>query len=82
MRCGIGSWGGRRPSLAGYVTGTGPQSRAPAAGEPFMSPILYPPEYPSRKDFLEDYRRRTVWVPRYDRVVPRGAGPVRRPARG
>jgi hypothetical protein len=37
-----------------------------------MLPILYPPEYPSRNDFLEDYRRRTVWVrARYDRVVPR-----------
>jgi hypothetical protein len=27
-------------------------------------------EYPSRKDFLEDYRRRTAWVRAlYDRVV-------------
>jgi glutamine synthetase adenylyltransferase len=28
-------------------------------------------EYPSRKDFLDDYRRRTAWVRAlYDRVVP------------
>ena len=32
MRCGIGSWGGWRPSLAGYVTVTGPKPGAPAAG--------------------------------------------------
>ena len=29
-------------------------------------------DYPSRKDFLEDYQRRTAWVRAlYDRVVPR-----------
>ena len=29
-------------------------------------------DYPSRKEFLEDYRRRTAWVRAlYDRVVPR-----------
>jgi hypothetical protein len=29
-------------------------------------------DYPSRKEFLEDYRRRTTWVRAlYDRVVPR-----------
>jgi len=29
-------------------------------------------DYPSRKDFLDDYRRRAGWVRAlYDRVVPR-----------
>ena len=28
-------------------------------------------DYPSRKEFLEDYRRRTAWVRAlYDRIVP------------
>lgn len=31
-RCGIGSWGGECPGLAGYVTGTGRRPGAPAAG--------------------------------------------------
>ena len=31
MRCAVGSWGGRRPSLAGCVTVTGPKPGAPAA---------------------------------------------------
>jgi hypothetical protein len=31
-RCGIGSWGGRCPSLADYVTGTGPTDGTTAAG--------------------------------------------------
>jgi hypothetical protein len=30
--CGSGFWGGRRPSLGGYVTGTGPTRGVPAAG--------------------------------------------------
>ena len=31
-RCAVGSWGGPRPGLAGYVTVTGPKPGAPAAG--------------------------------------------------
>jgi hypothetical protein len=30
--CGIGSWGGRRPSLGGYVTGTGATDGVTATG--------------------------------------------------
>jgi hypothetical protein len=33
IRCGIGSWGGRRPSTAPYVTGTGPKDGATASGK-------------------------------------------------
>jgi hypothetical protein len=32
VHCGIGSWGGRCPSLAPYVTGTGAMDGATAAG--------------------------------------------------
>ena len=31
-RCGIGSWGGQRPSMGDYVTGVEPTDGAPAAG--------------------------------------------------
>ena len=43
MRCAVGSWGGQRPSLAGYVTVTGAKPGAPAAARrrrAFMLPIL------------------------------------------
>jgi len=32
VHCGIGSWGGQRPSLGGHVTGTGATKGVPAAG--------------------------------------------------
>jgi hypothetical protein len=31
VHCAVGAWGGRRPSLTGYVTVTGPQQGAPAS---------------------------------------------------
>jgi len=34
--------------------------------------LMLPLDYPSRKEFLEGYRRRPTWVRAlYDRVVPR-----------
>jgi hypothetical protein len=30
--CAVGSWGGQRPSLAGYITGTGATRGVTAAG--------------------------------------------------
>jgi hypothetical protein len=32
MACAVGSWGGQRPGLGGYVTGTGVTSGVLAAG--------------------------------------------------
>ena len=32
MSCDSGSWAGRRPSLGGYVTGTGPRVGCPPEG--------------------------------------------------
>jgi hypothetical protein len=64
-----GSWGGRRLSPGGYVTVTGPTPGRPL---PAGAHVAYPLDYPSRKEFLEDYRRRTAWVRAlYDRVVPK-----------
>jgi hypothetical protein len=46
LACDSGSWGGWRPSLAGYVTGTGPkhgdgtQARGARRRRAFMLPIL------------------------------------------
>jgi len=66
--CGIGSWGGQRPRLGGYVTGTG---STPGRPSPEGVHVAYPLGYPSRKEFLQDYRRRTAWVRGLsDRVVP------------
>jgi hypothetical protein len=39
--CGIGSWRSQRPSLADYVTGTGPTGGASAAGRGLMLATLY-----------------------------------------
>src|SRR4029453_4140990 len=45
--CAVGSWGGQRPGLAGYVTGTGPkhgdgtQARGARRRRAFMLPILF-----------------------------------------
>jgi hypothetical protein len=38
VRRAVGSWGGQRPRLAPYLTGTGPKDGATAAA--FMLPIL------------------------------------------
>jgi hypothetical protein len=47
VRCAVGSWGGRRPSLGGYVTVTGPNDGGHRLRRAFMLPIprilLYPP---------------------------------------
>jgi hypothetical protein len=39
--CGIGSWGGQRPSLDGYVMGTGAHGWGARRRRVFMLPILY-----------------------------------------
>ena len=61
----------RRVSLGLRLFGTRPSDTLELAG-PNPARLAKTLEYPSRKDFLEDYRRRTAWVrARYDRVVPR-----------
>ncbi len=48
---------------------TGP---TPGRPRPEGVHVAYPLDYPSRKEFLEDYRRRAAWVRAlYDRVVPK-----------
>jgi glutamate-ammonia-ligase adenylyltransferase len=61
----------RRVSLGLRLFGTRPSDTLEVAG-PNPARLATTLEYPSRKDFLEDYRRRTAWVRAlYDRVVPR-----------
>ena len=67
MSCGIAAWG--RPAFESgrLCHGDG----TPAGGARRRRAFILP-EYPSRKDFLEDYRRRAAWVRAlYDRVVPK-----------
>jgi glutamate-ammonia-ligase adenylyltransferase len=61
----------RRVSLGLRLFGTRPADTLELAG-PNPARLAKTLEYPARKDFLEDYRRRTVWVRAlYDRVVPK-----------
>ena len=58
-------------SLGLRLFGTRPSDTLELAG-PNPARLAKTLEYPARKDFLEDYRRRTAWVRAlYDRVVPR-----------
>jgi hypothetical protein len=51
--------------------GTRPSDTLEVAG-PNPARLAKTLDYPSRKDFLDDYRRRVAWVRAlYDRVVPR-----------
>ena len=59
----------RRVSLGLRLFGTRPSDTLEVAG-PNPARLARTLEYPSRKDFLEDYRRRTAWVRAlFDRVV-------------
>jgi glutamate-ammonia-ligase adenylyltransferase len=61
----------RRVSLGLRLFGTRPADTLELAG-PNPARLAKTLEYPSRKDFLEDYRRRTAWVRAlYERVVPK-----------
>jgi [glutamine synthetase] adenylyltransferase / [glutamine synthetase]-adenylyl-L-tyrosine phosphorylase len=61
----------RRVSLGLRLFGTRPADTLELAG-PNPARLARTLDYPSRKEFLEDYRRRTAWVRAlYDRVVPR-----------
>jgi len=61
----------RRVSLGLRLFGTRPSDTLELAG-PNPARLAKTLEHPSRKDFLEDYRRRTAWVRAlYDRVVPK-----------
>ena len=61
----------RRVSLGLRLFGTRPADTLELAG-PNPARVAKTLDYPSRKEFLEDYRRRTAWVRAlYDRVVPR-----------
>ena len=60
----------RRVSLGLRLFGTRPSDTLELAG-PNPARLARTLEYPSRKDFIDDYRRRTAWVRAlYDRVVP------------
>jgi glutamate-ammonia-ligase adenylyltransferase len=60
----------RRVSLGLRLFGTRPSDTLEMAG-PNPARLAKTLDYPSRKDFLDDYRRRTAWVRAlYDRVVP------------
>ena len=60
----------RRVSGSLRLFGARPSDALELAG-PFVSRVARGLEYPSRKDFLEDYRRRTTWVRAlWNRVVP------------
>jgi len=62
----------RRVSGALRLFGARPVDTLEPAG-PIPGRIAKSLDYPSRKEFLEDYRRRTSWVRAlYDRVVPVG----------
>ena len=59
----------RRVSLGLRLFGTRPSDTLEVAG-PNPARLAKTLDYPSRKDFLEDYRRRTTWVRAlFDRVV-------------
>jgi glutamate-ammonia-ligase adenylyltransferase len=59
----------RRVSLGLRLFGTRPSDTLEVAG-PNPARLAKTLDYPSRKDFLEDYRRRTTWVRGlFDRVV-------------
>jgi [glutamine synthetase] adenylyltransferase / [glutamine synthetase]-adenylyl-L-tyrosine phosphorylase len=61
----------RRVSLGLRLFGTRPSDTLEVAG-PNPARLATTLDYPSRKDFLDDYRRRAGWVRAlYDRVVPR-----------
>jgi glutamate-ammonia-ligase adenylyltransferase len=61
----------RRVSLGLRLFGTRPTDTLELAG-PNPARLAKTLDYPSRKEFLEDYRRRTAWVRAlYDRVVPK-----------
>jgi len=60
----------RRVSADLRLFGARPTDTLDLAG-PIPARLAKSLEYPSRKDFLEDYKRRTAWVRAlYDRVVP------------
>jgi [glutamine synthetase] adenylyltransferase / [glutamine synthetase]-adenylyl-L-tyrosine phosphorylase len=60
----------RRVSGSLRLFGARPTDTLELAG-PFVSRVAKSLEYPSRKEFLEDYRRRTAWVRAlWNRVVP------------
>ncbi|HTY77101.1 MAG TPA: bifunctional [glutamate--ammonia ligase]-adenylyl-L-tyrosine phosphorylase/[glutamate--ammonia-ligase] adenylyltransferase [Candidatus Bathyarchaeia archaeon] len=60
----------RRVSADLRLFGARPSDTLDLAG-PIPARLAKSLEYPSRKDFLEDYKRRTTWVRAlYDRVVP------------
>jgi len=60
----------RRVSADLRLFGARPSDTIELAG-PIPARLAKSLEYPSRKDFLDDYRRRTAWVRAlYDRVVP------------
>ena len=60
----------RRVSGSLRLFGARPSDALELAG-PFVSRVARSLEYPSRKEFLEDYRRRTAWVRAlWNRVVP------------
>ena len=60
----------RRVSGALRLFGARPSDTLEPAG-PIPGRIAKSLDYPSRKEFLEDYRRRTAWVRAlYDRTVP------------
>jgi glutamate-ammonia-ligase adenylyltransferase len=60
----------RRVSADLRLFGARPTDTLDMAG-PIPARLAKSLEYPSRKDFLEDYKRRTTWVRAlYDRVVP------------
>lgn len=61
----------RRVSLGLRLFGTRPGDTLDLAG-PNPARLARTLDYPLRKDFLDDYRRRTAWVRAlYDRVVPK-----------
>ncbi len=60
----------RRVSASLRLFGVRPSDTLELAG-PFPSRVAKSLDYPSRKDFLEDYRKRTAWVRAlWNRVVP------------
>jgi [glutamine synthetase] adenylyltransferase / [glutamine synthetase]-adenylyl-L-tyrosine phosphorylase len=60
----------RRVSGSLRLFGARPSDTLELAG-PFISRVAKSLDYPSRKDFLDDYRRRTAWVRAlWNRVVP------------
>ena len=63
----------RRVSSALRLFGARPSDTLEPAG-PMPGRIAKSLDYPSRKEFLDDYRRRATWVRAlYDRIVPKAA---------